>query len=108
MSGLRRAAGLIAALLVLVIGAALLPAAPLFGVLLIVIGAGAGVWQGRQLLAARRDPYDLSQLWEREPEPEDEADETDMDDDGTLLCHACGHAVPHPLRVCPECGRRLG
>ena len=109
MSGLRRAAGLIAALLVLVIGAALLPAAPLFGVLLIVIGAGAGVWQGRQLLAARRDRYDLSRLWEREPEQEDAVDEAAVDDDdGTLLCHACGHAVPHPLRVCPDCGRPLG
>jgi len=109
MNGFRRAAGLLAALLVVAIGAALLSAAPLVGVLLLVVGAGAALWQGRQLLAARRDPYDLSRLWEREPEPEDEADEDAVsDDEGTLLCHACGHAVPHPLRVCPECGRPLG
>lgn len=111
MNRLRRAAGLIAALIVLAVGAGLLFAAPPLGVLLLVIGAGAAVWQGRQLLASRRDPYDLSRLWE--PEPEDQADEgavdaMDSDDDGTLLCHACGHAVPHPLRVCPECGRALG
>lgn len=109
MNGLRRAAGLIAALLVIVIGVVLLPAAPPFGVLLLVVGAGAAVWQARQLLASRRDPYDLTRLWEREPEMEDEADENAVsDDEETLLCHACGHAVPHPLRVCPECGRPLG
>ena len=110
MNGLRRAAGLIAGLLILATGAALLGAAPPLGALLLITGIGAAVWQGKQLLAAHRDPYDLSRLWEQVPErpaePPDDA--VDPDDENTLLCHACGHAVPAPLRVCPECGRPLG
>ena len=108
MSAFRRIAGLIAALVVAAFGAALLASAvPLLGGLLLVLGVGFAFWQVRLLRASRRDPYDLSRLWEREPEPEEEADEDAVEDEGTLYCHSCGHAVPRRFHVCPECRRPL-
>ena len=109
METLRRSAGLIAAVLVAASGSVLAFGAPGLGLPLLVIGALAAIWQGRLLLASRQDPYDLSRLWDREPEPPDGGpDEEDLvDEEGTLYCHGCGHAVPAPYAACPECGRRL-
>ena len=107
MTTVRQTAGLIAVVLVAAMGCLFLSAAPPLGALLLVVGVGAAHRQIRQLLAARRDPYDLSRLWEKEPEPPDEADEEAVEDEGTLYCHSCGHAVPRPFHVCPECRRPL-
>jgi hypothetical protein len=109
MNALRRAAGLIAALLVAGSGGLLVAGAPAIGGLLLLVGGGLAAWQGWRLWQSRRDPYDLGRLQEREPDPPEEADEDAIvDPDGTTYCHHCGHAVPPPLRVCPECGRSLG
>ncbi len=107
MAAFRRAAGLIAAFLVSAFGGVLLLGTPLLGAPLLLAGLGAALWQTRQLLAARRDPYDLSRLWEPAPEPPAEADEDAVEDEGTLYCHSCGHAVPRQFHRCPECQRPL-
>jgi uncharacterized protein YbaR (Trm112 family) len=113
IANLRRASGLIAAVVLAAFGAALLFSAPLaqdvpaLGALLLALGGSAAFWQIRRLLAARRDPYDLSRLWDREPEPPEEADEEAVEDEGTLYCHSCGHAVPRAFHACPECRRPL-
>ena len=107
MATFRRTAGLIAALLVAAFGAIVLPGSRLIGAALLAVGIGAALWQIRELFDARRDPYDLSRLWEREPEPPDEPDETLTEDEGTLYCHSCGHAVPRQFHRCPECHRPL-
>lgn len=107
IAGLRRASGLIAAVVLAAFGGALLFSAPPLGALLVAVGGGAVFWQIRHLLASRRDPYDLSRLWEREPEPPEEADEEAVEDEGTLYCHSCGHAVPRAFHACPECRRPL-
>jgi len=112
MGTFRRAAGLIAALILLLAGGALVGGDPILGGALLVVGAGASVWQGWQLWKSRRDPYDLSRLWDDplpgdEPEEEPDPDSFYTEDDGTLYCHGCGHAVPATLARCPECGRQL-
>ncbi len=78
------------------------------GFALFFIGGFAAFYQIRKLYHARQDPYDLSRLYEEAPTPLPEPDENAVDDDGTLLCHACGHAVPPPHTRCPDCGRPLG
>jgi hypothetical protein len=112
MRTFRRAAGLIAALLLMLAGGFLAGGAPLAGAALLVVGGAAAVWQGAILWRERRDPYDLNRLWddpfpEDAPEPEPDPDSFYTEDDGTLYCHGCGHAVPAPLAFCPECGRQL-
>jgi hypothetical protein len=108
VAAFRTGAGLIAAMLVLAFGGLLLPAAPPLGIALLLAGGGIAVWQARRILAARPDPYDLSRLWEREPDPPSEAEETNLDEDNDILyCHSCGHAVPTRFHRCPDCGRPL-
>jgi len=131
MDALRRWAGLISALLVALMGIALVGLSlfvgtdmggggvaisdgdeigprHFLGFGLLFVGGFAAFYQIRKLYQARQDPYDLSRLWEEAPAPIPEPDEDAIDDDGTLLCHACGHAVPPPYTRCPECGRSLG
>ena len=111
MAALRQAAGLIAALILALAGGALVGGSPLLGGALLVVGLGAGAWQAWQLWQSRRDPYDLSRLWEeREDEPEETADESGWDGEEAelLYCHNCGHGVPPPHVRCPECGQTLG
>lgn len=88
------------------LGLIFLAGAPLVGAGLVLLGLFGGLWHIRQILSGRRDPYDLSRLWEEEPSP-DEADEAAVEDEGTLYCHSCGHAVPRALHRCPDCGRPL-
>jgi hypothetical protein len=113
MKGMRAAAGLVAALLLSSIGFALLGSLPLPGVALIVAGGGGALWQAWRVFSAQRERerYDLTRLWERPPPADDEdagaADPTEVEDDGTLYCHSCGHAVPAAFHKCPECGRPL-
>lgn len=107
MGTFRRYAGLIAAMLLAAFGGGLLTTVPALGGALLLGGGILAAGQIRILRAARRDPYDLARLWEREPEPPEEADESAVEDDGTLYCHACGHAVPRPFHFCPDCRRPL-
>jgi hypothetical protein len=110
MNWFRRAAGLIAGLLVAAMGVAFLAAGiPLVGAALLVLGGGAAVWQGWRMYATRPDPYDLNRLWEAPPADEepDPTDELLQDEAGVAYCHHCGHAVAGPFARCPECGGRL-
>ena len=108
MTTFRRAAGLIAAILLMAMGGVLAIGVPPLGIPLLMVGMGAAVWQAHRMYAERSDPYDLSRLWDREPEPPAEADEeSPQEDDGTLYCHSCGHAVPRQFHVCPDCHRQL-
>lgn len=107
MDKMRRAGGLVAAILIVFMGLGLLSVSPLVGVSLLLLGAAGMVWQGQKLYAERADPYDLSKLWERDEDP-DEPDEVDTEGhEDTMLCHHCGHAVPRPFARCPECGLQL-
>ena len=60
-------------------------------------------------LRRRRDPYDLSRLWE-DPLPEEQPDEETVlpDDDELVYCHRCGASMDRRFGVCPDCGARLG
>ncbi len=113
MAAFRRIAGLIAAILLIAMGGVLaVGAPPPLGIALLAVGLGAAVWQAHRLYAERRDPYDLSRLWETEPERPSEPDEEEEamaagEDDGTLYCHSCGHAVPRQFHFCPGCRRQL-
>ena len=62
-------------------------------------------------LRRRRDPYDLSKLWETpvpEETPDPEPDPGGPHDDDLLYCHRCGAAMSGQFAVCPGCGHRLG
>lgn len=106
MQVFRKTAGLIASILVAGMGCLLLfSGLSVVGVPLFFAGLGLAVWQGVTLARNRQDPYDLSRLWETEPESPDEPDEEWGDDTSLGFCHGCGHAVPEPYARCPECGR---
>ena len=114
MGSLRHASSVVAALVVASIGFFLLAGSPRIGLLLFAVGGGAALWQAWRLfsLQRERERYDLSRLWERTPpaDPDENAEEGDpaaVEDDGTLYCHSCGHAVPAAFHKCPECGRPL-
>lgn len=123
MSTFRRAAGLIAAILLFATGAYLGATGFLvFGIPWMVAAIILGVFWARKMYATRKraeDPYDLSRLWDYGPplnEEEPNLDPTDpfeaellleRDENGTLYCHNCGHAVPDLFAHCPECGQRL-
>jgi hypothetical protein len=122
MATFRRAAGLIAAALLLITGILMTTAGmPLFGVPLAIVGLATSLWQIRRLYATRtppEDPYDLSRLWDYGP-PTNEEPNLDPSDpfekellrerseNATFYCHNCGHAVPDLFANCPECGQRL-
>jgi hypothetical protein len=78
---------------------------PLAGLLLFFVGLVLAVWQSLAMARNRPDPYDLSRLWETEPEPADEPDEDWGDSKDLGYCYSCGHAVPEPYARCPDCGR---
>ena len=106
MQFFRKGAGLIASVLVAGMGALLcFSSLSLVGIPLFLIGLALAVWQGAVLVRNRPDPYDLSRLWEAEPEPADEPDEDWGDNKSLGFCHGCGHAVPEPYARCPDCGR---
>lgn len=101
-----------AGLLVVALGVGMIvsPGAPsrLFGSVLALVGlfiAAVGVAQN--LIARRqpRDPYDLSKLWDQEPEPEEPEDERERD---LVYCHHCGASMQQAYAICPQCGSRLG
>ena len=76
MKAFRRSAGLIASITVAGMGCLLLfSGVALIGILLFLCGLALAVWQAMILVRNRPDPYDLSKLWDTEPEPEDEPDE---------------------------------
>jgi hypothetical protein len=102
----RKSARLIASILVAGMGCLLFfSGVAIVGAPLFVVGIALSIWQVIVLVQNRPDPYDLSRLWETEPEPADEPDE-DWDDTENLgYCHGCGHSVPEPYARCPDCGR---
>lgn len=63
-------------------------------------------------LRHRRDPYDLSKLWD-EPLPENPPavpalpQELPQEDD-LVYCHRCGASMHGIHAICPDCGHRLG
>ncbi len=106
MQVFRKSAGLIASILLAGMGCLMLfGGMRLVGMPLFFAGLALALWQGITLTQNRPDPYDLSRLWETEPEPADEPDE-DWDGDKSLgYCDGCGHSVPEPYARCPDCGR---
>lgn len=104
MATLRKAAGLICALILMTCGMFLAGGIPLVGIPLMLVGLGAAIWQAKELYASRQDPYDLNKLWDRPAEDEEPDYELLTDEEGTPYCHHCGHAVPRPYAHCPECG----
>jgi hypothetical protein len=109
VSAWRKAAGLIAAVLVVALGCGLLLVTPIFGAMLAASGLALVVWQALTLWRAREDPYDLKKLWDA-PVPlsdDDQPDESALDADAMSYCHHCGHAVPLSYARCPECGNPL-
>ena len=109
MQKLRRAAGLISALVLFLAGAVLIGPVPFLGLPVMLTGGAAAIWQAWRLWGTRpapSDPYDLSRLWEDDTLDEDPEDML-TDEEGTLYCHHCGHAVAGPFARCPECGAKL-
>ena len=107
MKSMRRAAGLVAALLLVLIGIVCLHGVMLpIGVALIVIGGVAALWQARILAQTREDPYDLKRLFDEAPTV-DTPEEDVFEEDGVPFCHHCGHAVANPFARCPTCGNQV-
>jgi uncharacterized paraquat-inducible protein A len=80
--------------------------APPIGLSLIAVGLCLCLYQGVQMWRERRDPYDLSRLWEDVPvkeEPEEDAKFRNM-----ILCHRCGASMSAKYSICPQCGVPLG
>jgi hypothetical protein len=101
----RKSARLIASILVAGMGCLLFfSGVAMVGVPLFVVGIALSIWQVIVLVQNRPDPYDLSRLWETEPEPLDEPDEDWGDNKELGFCHNCGHAVPEPYARCPDGG----
>jgi len=109
MKTIRSAAGLIAAVLLAAWGTLVLVFAGqhVLGAAMMLFGAATAVWQGKRLWESRQDPYDLSKLWDQEPDPDAEPDEDWEGDRDTVYCYNCGHAVAEPFARCPECGLQL-
>ena len=107
---MRRASGLVAALLILLAGIASLrgPALP-FGIVLTTLGIAGVVWQIRLLRASRVDPYDLKLLYAPDTtgDTDDQPEVDYLEEDGVPYCHHCGHAVSQPYSRCPECGNAV-
>ena len=105
MQFFRKGAGLIASVLVAGMGCLLyFSGLALVGGPLFLGGLALTAWQGIVLVRSRSDPYDLSKLWETEPEPAEEPDEDWGENKSLGFCHNCGHAVPEPYARCPDCG----
>ncbi len=108
MNAWRKAAGLIAAVLVVAVGTGLLLVTPIFGVMLLISGLALALWQALTLWRAREDPYDLKKLWDAPVAlDDDQPDESDLERGSLAYCHQCGHAVPLSYARCPECGNLL-
>ncbi len=59
--------------------------------------------QAVRLRPSRRDPYDLSRLWDSPPDEPQESDQSPE----LVYCHVCGASCPAAYALCPECGNRL-
>jgi len=101
----RRWMRLVAALVLMAMSTALLYPFPPLGIGLMAAGAGIALYQAVQIWRERRDPYDLSRLFEQPPDEPEETDDTDRE---MIFCHRCGVSVPGMYSLCPECGGVLG
>lgn len=105
MKQIRLWSGTIACLLVAAMGVSFVfGGMPAVGIPLTCAGLALGVWRGVIAWRGRPDPYDLSRLWEHEP---DEPDEDEFAVRDLAYCHICGHAVAEPYARCPDCGNAL-
>lgn len=104
MATIRKAAGLIAALILLTGGAFLMGVSTAFGAPVMALGAAAAAINIALLLRRRDDPYDLTKLYETDPMPED-GQEGPRDKAG--YCPVCGGYIESPYKPCPRCGSAL-
>ena len=109
MGAMRQASGLVAAVLVALVGFVFAwNGTALVALPLLIVGLGAAAWQGRLLILARRDPYDLTRLWDTPAADADPVEEPPLVEEGDLpMCHNCGHAVRGAFARCPDCGNPL-
>jgi hypothetical protein len=112
MQSIRTAVPLIASLLLIVLACAWLEALgsgplSLLGKVVAAAGLAGAVYYTMQMFRARRDPYDLSRLWDTPP-ADPELPDRETEDDALILCHRCGTSMPAHIGICPECGNRLG
>lgn len=103
---------LVASVTLACFSATLFGVAPPLALVGIVIGLAAAGYQGLQMWRERRDPYDLSRLWDT-PLNSAELDKAEEpEEDGktrTLaLCHRCGASMSTRYSICPHCGVPLG
>lgn len=101
---------LFAGLVLLGMGAPLLlfrnPPIMVVGLAICGIGLGAVVWQGILMWRERRDPYDLSRLWDTPPPEPDQPLEA-LGDEDLIYCHRCGISMSEAHSICPKCGNFL-
>ena len=106
ISPTNRVTRLVAAIIVICFSGALISSAPPLALLAAGIGVTAACYQGVQMWRERRDPYDLSRLWETPNAPEQ------PEEDGKVrtmaFCHRCGASMPTHHSICPQCGVPLG
>lgn len=76
------------------------------GLGIICVNAYQGV---EEWLHRKRDPYDLSRLWD-EPLPDDSATSPPLgpEEDDLVYCHRCGTSMHGRHAICPDCGHRIG
>src|SRR5690242_281327 len=81
-----------------------MPGLRLIGFALIIGCGSAAAVALVGLVRSRRDPYDLSTLWDTPAmeTPIREADEAEL-----VYCHHCGDAFPSAFDLCPHCGNRF-
>jgi len=73
---------------------------------LIICGLSVIISQSVMIWRERPDPYDLSRLWETEPQPEEP--EEDGQEHYLSYCHHCGGSMSEVYSICPHCGTPLG
>ena len=96
---------LVAAIVLMALSTPFLSPFPPLGIGLMATGAGIALYQAVQMWRERRDPYDLSRLFEQQTDEPEDTDDTDRE---MIFCHRCGVSVPGTYSLCPECGGVLG
>jgi hypothetical protein len=119
-----RATRVIAALVVLSFGAAILGTTPmpiaLAGAVVVAVAGCilcAELWACCRERWSRRDPYDLSLLDDApgyngpsrdDPKRKPDAPSWESEEGDTVYCHRCDVSMPAAYSTCPKCGALLG